>query len=97
VGKEKGFNLAVTSLGQANGKLQMMDVGQGDGAVLISPKGAVVLFDTGVRNNCDKPISYLQQLGVTHVDYIFVSHYHADHIGCVPQVTQEFPRPARRV
>jgi len=84
---------AAAALGQANGKLQIhfIDVGQGDGAVLISPNGAVVLFDTGVRNNCDKPVSYLQQLGVTHIDYIFVSHYHADHIGCLPQVTEEFP------
>ena len=81
------------SLAQTNGQLQIhfMDVGQGDGAVLISPNGSVVLFDTGVRNNCDKPVSYLQQLGITHIDYIFVSHYHADHIGCVPQVTEEFP------
>ena len=85
--------LAGVALAQTNGKLQIhfMDVGQGDGAVLISPNGAVVLFDTGVRNNCDKPLSYLQQLGINHIDYIFVSHYHADHIGCVPQVTEEFP------
>jgi len=84
---------AIRSAGQADGKLQIhfMDVGQGDGAVLISPQGAVVLFDTGVRNNCDKPLSYLQQLGIDHIDYIFVSHYHADHIGCVPQIVHEFP------
>ena len=36
---------------QANGKLQIhfMDVGQGDGAVLISPQGEIVLFDDGAR------------------------------------------------
>jgi hypothetical protein len=38
-----------------------MDVGQGDGAVLISPLGEVVLFDDGVRNFRDRPISHLQQ------------------------------------
>jgi beta-lactamase superfamily II metal-dependent hydrolase len=79
--------------GQANGKLQIhfMDVGQGDGAVLISPKGEVVLFDDGVLKNCDKPLSYLQQLGITKVDYHIASHYHADHIGCTAEVLQEFP------
>jgi beta-lactamase superfamily II metal-dependent hydrolase len=78
---------------QGNGKLQIhfMDVGQGDGAVLISPKGEVVLFDDGVLNNCDKPIAYLQQLGVTAIDYHITSHYHADHIGCAAQVLQQFP------
>jgi hypothetical protein len=39
----------------ANEKLQInfMDVGQSDGAVLISPLGEVVLFDNGVAKYCD--------------------------------------------
>lgn len=76
-----------------NGKLQIhfMDVGQGDGALLISPAGETVLFDSGVRNNCDKPLSYLQQLGVASIDYHVTSHYHDDHIGCVEDVFDEFP------
>lgn len=77
----------------ANGKLQIhfMDVGQGDGALLISPLGETVLFDDGVRNLCDKPLSYLQQLGVTSVKYHIASHYHDDHIGCAAQVFADFP------
>jgi len=58
----------VIASGQANGKLQIhhMDVGQGDGAVLISPGGQVVLFDVGEdlkKRDCTKPLSYLDQLG----------------------------------
>lgn len=68
-----------------------MDVGQGDGAILISPQGEVVLFDNGVRNNCDKPVSYLRQLGIAEIDYHIASHYHADHIGCTTEVLQQFP------
>jgi hypothetical protein len=43
------YLLAATASGQANGKLQIhhIDVGQGDGAVLISPAGQVVVFDAG--------------------------------------------------
>jgi beta-lactamase superfamily II metal-dependent hydrolase len=80
------------SFAQGNGKLQIhfMDVGQGDGAVLVSPAGQAVLFDTGVFGKCSKPLSYLQQLGITQVEYVVVSHYHADHIGCVPDVLKEF-------
>jgi len=82
--------------GQANGKLQIhhMDVGQGDGAVLISPGGQVVLFDAGEdmkKRDCTKPVSYLGQLGIKQIDYLFVSHYHFDHIGCIPAVLQQFP------
>lgn len=88
--------LASTLFGQANGKLQIhfMDVGQGDGAVLISPRGEVVLFDAGKdmkRRDCSKPLAYLDQLGVKRIDYLVVSHYHFDHIGCVPEVLDQAP------
>lgn len=68
-----------------------MEVGQGDGAVLISPRGEVVLFDDGVRTRCDRPVSYLEQLGVERIDYHIASHYHDDHIGCAPEVLTRFP------
>jgi competence protein ComEC len=81
------------AIAQQNGKLQIhfMDVGQGDGAVMISPKGEIVMFDSGLGGHSDLPISYLQQLGVDHVDYHITSHYHNDHMGCVPEVLSEFP------
>jgi beta-lactamase superfamily II metal-dependent hydrolase len=60
---------------------------------LISPKGQVVLFDDGVAKNCDKPVSYLQQLGITKIDHHIVSHYHSDHIGCATQVFKEIAMP----
>jgi beta-lactamase superfamily II metal-dependent hydrolase len=84
---------ASTALGQQNGKLQIhfINVGQGDGALLISPQGETVLFDNGVLNYCDKPRSYLQQLGLQKIDYHVASHYHADHIGCTDEVFGEFP------
>lgn len=75
-----------------NGKLQVihMDAGQGDGAVIITPGGQVVLIDEGTNfqvgsspQSCSRVRSTLQSLGVTHVDIHFASHYHADHIGCL--------------
>ena len=82
--------------GQASGRLQIhhMDVGQGDGAVLISPGGQVVLLDAGEdmkKRDCTKPVSYLDQLGIKHIDYLFVSHYHFDHIGCIPAALEQVP------
>ena len=84
---------AFSAYGQGNGKLQIhyIDVGQGDGAILISPNGETVLFDNGVLNNCDKPLAYLRGLGVTKIDYMIISHYHADHFGCTTDVLEEFP------
>jgi beta-lactamase superfamily II metal-dependent hydrolase len=87
--------VCLAGLAQVNGKLQIhfIDVGQGDGAVLISPKGEVALFDDGALKNCDKPISYLQQLGIKKIRYQFTSHYHSDHIGCATQVFTEIGTP----
>jgi len=78
---------------QANGKLQIhfIDVGQGDGALLISPQGERVLFDDGALKYCDKPVAYLHELGVKQIDYHITSHYHSDHIGCCAQVLGDFP------
>ena len=68
-----------------NGKLQIhhMKIGQGDGTLLISPNGQTALFDDGVYTDCTFVKSYLQGLGITSVDYHFLSHYHADHLGCL--------------
>ncbi|PYS94731.1 MAG: hypothetical protein DMF50_11740 [Acidobacteria bacterium] len=71
--------------------LDFIDVGQGDGAVLISPGGEVVLFDDGRYKACDKPVRFLHRLGIDHIDYLFISHYHADHIGCTKEVLEGFP------
>ncbi len=72
----------------ATGRLQIiqLDVGQGDGAVIISPLGEVAMVDNGVYTNptpaCGvKVLAQLQALGVTHVKHHFASHYHSDHIG----------------
>jgi beta-lactamase superfamily II metal-dependent hydrolase len=71
--------------GLGNGKLQIhhIDVGQGDGAIIISPQGQIVLVDDGTYTNCSQFLNYVQSLGITNVDYHFASHYHADHIGCL--------------
>jgi beta-lactamase superfamily II metal-dependent hydrolase len=79
-----------------NGQLQVihLDAGQGDGAVIITPGGQVVLIDEGTNftagsspTSCSRVLSELQALGVTHVDLHFASHYHADHIGCITSLT----------
>lgn len=82
------FFIAAANAAPTNGKLQIhfMDVGQGDGAVLISPQGQIVMFDDGNSKACDKPLAYLESLGIASVDYHVSSHYHSDHIGCASQI-----------
>lgn len=74
-----------------NGRLQVihLDVGQGDGAVLISPLGQVVLIDEGSTDSPAMGVSVVNQLkalGITHVNYHFASHYHSDHIANIDEI-----------
>jgi competence protein ComEC len=87
------FLFAISAYGQANGKLQIhyMDVGQGDGAVLISPQGEILLFDNGFTQCEQRSVKYLTSLGITHIDYMIISHYHKDHFGCTKAVLDKFP------
>jgi competence protein ComEC len=68
-----------------------MDVGQGDAAILISPRGETVLFDDGPPSGCGHEIEYLRRLAVSRIDYLVVSHYHLDHIGCTQVVLGTLP------
>jgi beta-lactamase superfamily II metal-dependent hydrolase len=80
------FLFALPAFGAlGNGKLQIhhIDVGQGNGILVISPQGQTALFDDGTYTNCSNIKSYLQNLGITKVTYHFLSHYHADHLGCI--------------
>jgi beta-lactamase superfamily II metal-dependent hydrolase len=73
------------ALAAGNGKLQIhhINVGQGDGILLISPLGETALFDDGTYTDCSGIKNYLQGLGITSIKYHFCTHYHADHIGCI--------------
>jgi beta-lactamase superfamily II metal-dependent hydrolase len=87
------FLLPPSAFAQANGKLQVhyLDVGQGDAALIVSPLGETVLIDNGPSGACGSVVGYLQQIGVSHLDYHVASHYHADHIGCTQTVLASVP------
>ena len=74
-----------------NGRLQIihLDVGQGDGAILITPNGQVAMFDDGPGGTGALGLTVVQQLqalGVTGIEHHFCSHYHSDHLGGTPSI-----------
>lgn len=64
-----------------------IDVGQGDATLIESPSGMTLLFDGGDNGRGDSiVVPYLQSRGLTSLDYMAASHYHADHIGGLDEV-----------
>jgi beta-lactamase superfamily II metal-dependent hydrolase len=109
VGKMRGFftglagaltllTLASTASAQANGQLQIhvINVGQGDATLIISPQGQTMLIDTGPlsASSCASAtgiITYLTNIGFSRLDYHVASHYDADHIGCTDHIVARWP------
>lgn len=63
-----------------------LDVGQGDCAVVVTPRRQVFVFDTGgLSGHFDTGerilVPFLRYLGMDRVDAVFVSHGHHDHAG----------------
>jgi competence protein ComEC len=75
-----------------------LDVGQGDGIVIRTPRGHTLMIDTGGRLEIGSDeessaeavgertvVPYLIRSGVRHVDGIILTHPHGDHVGgCAP-------------
>jgi len=70
-------------------KVQTIDIGQGD-AILIQAQGQVVLVDTGDVPAREKLVRYIKSQGITTIDKVFITHPHADHLGGMAAVLENF-------
>ena len=71
--------------------LHMIDVGQGDSLLVITPEGNTILIDAGDPTQGDRVVAYLRRQGVTRIDHLVVSHPHGDHIGGLDAVLNTLP------
>ncbi|MCH2101527.1 MAG: MBL fold metallo-hydrolase [Planctomycetes bacterium] len=68
-------------------EVHFLEVGQGDSTLIIGPDGTTFLFDGGNNGKGNSTlVPYLQGLGISNLDYVAVSHYHADHVGGLDEV-----------
>lgn len=70
-------------------RLDFIDVGQGDAALVTSPTGKTVLIDGGPRKSSGALLAFLT--GHTHgpVDLILLTHRHEDHLGGLAAAVNE--------
>jgi competence protein ComEC len=72
-----------------------VDVEGGQATLLVSPSGESMLVDAGwpgfAGRDADRIVAAAQAAGVKRIDYMLVTHYHADHLGGVPAVAAKIP------
>jgi beta-lactamase superfamily II metal-dependent hydrolase len=67
-----------------------VDVGQGDGIIIVTPDERVVLIDSGPPAGAADFVEELRYLGVQRINLALISHAHADHIGGLQSVIDAF-------
>jgi beta-lactamase superfamily II metal-dependent hydrolase len=72
-----------------------IDVEGGQSTLLVSPSGASLLVDTGWPNHDGRDAVRIQaamkDAGITRIDHIFITHFHTDHVGGVPELVKRIP------
>ena len=89
--------LACAAALPAAGNLEIycIDVEGGQATLLVSPSGESMLVDTGWagfnHRDAGRIIAAAKTAGVKRLDYLVITHYHADHAGGVPQLAEKLP------
>lgn len=67
-----------------------LDVGQGDSCFIELPEGKTMLVDAGTKKSAPYITDFIKSLGYSTIDYVIATHPHADHIGGMVDVFEEF-------
>jgi beta-lactamase superfamily II metal-dependent hydrolase len=78
-----------------NLEIFFIDVEGGQATLFVSPSGESMLVDTGWggfnRRDADRIAAAAKSAGVKRIDYLVITHYHADHVGGVMQLAEKLP------
>ncbi len=72
-----------------------VDVEGGQATLFVAPTGQSLLIDTGWSGNAyrdaDRILKAAKLAKIKKIDYVLITHYHADHVGGVPQLVSKIP------
>jgi len=76
-------------------QIYFIDVEGGQSTLFVTPQGQSLLIDTGWPDNnnrdADRIAAAAKSAGISKLDFVLLTHYHADHSGGVPQLAAKIP------
>jgi competence protein ComEC len=76
-------------------QIYFIDVEGGQSTLFVTPQGQSLLIDTGWAGNndrdADRILAAAKSAGISKLDFVLLTHYHADHTGGVPQLATKMP------
>ncbi len=78
----------------SNLEIYWIDVEGGAATLVVSPSGESMLIDTGFENDdrdAKRIFAAAQEAGLKKIDYLVISHYHADHVGGLAALSKMIP------
>ena len=89
---------AIAQAAQAPLRIIAIDVEGGAATLYVTPEGKSLLVDTGwpsaypkVGHSSERIVVAAKSMGLKHIDYVLVTHYHIDHVGGVAELIGKFP------
>lgn len=86
---------------EAGLKVVAVDVEGGAAMLFLTPEGKSLLVDTGWAaglggttpgsSSADRIMAAAHKLGIRKLDYVLITHYHADHVGGVEDLLRQMP------
>ena len=87
--QEENNEQKIESIVEGNLEVDYIDVGQAD-SILVRNEDQTMLIDAGTNEQGKTVVEYLNNLGVTKIDYLIGTHPHEDHIGGLDDVIKNF-------
>lgn len=70
-----------------------IDTEGGQSTLFVGPAGESLLVDTGNAGERDlsRIVETLRSAGISHIDHLWTTHFHGDHVGALLELAKQFP------